>query len=61
MTKFDVQQTTIKTDMQSDENSGEEGDTRRNLGGDQKVIGLLAEWVSAYNFIKGMVLIRKIY
>lgn len=45
--------------MQSDENSGEEGDARANLGGDQKVIGFLTEWVSAYNFIKGMVLLRQ--
>ena len=56
---MDIQQTTVKTDMQSDENSGEEGDARANLGGDQKVIGFLTEWVSAYNFIKGMVLIKQ--
>lgn len=59
VTKMDIQQTTVKTDMQSDENSGEEGDARANLGGDQKVIGFLTEWVSAYNFIKGMVLLRQ--
>ncbi|GIX72302.1 uncharacterized protein CEXT_744511 [Caerostris extrusa] len=46
-------QTTVKTDMQSDENSGEEGDANSTtLEGDQKVIGFLTEWVSAYNFIK---------
>lgn len=45
--------------MQSDENSGEEGDARANLGGDQKVIGFVTEWVSAYNFIKGMVLFKQ--
>lgn len=54
---MDVQQTTVKTDMQSDENSGEDGEARANLGGEQKVIGFLTEWVSAYHFIKGMVLI----
>lgn len=58
VTKMDSQQTTVKTDMQSDENSGEEGDASANLGGDQKAIGFLTEWVSAYNFIKGMVLIK---
>ncbi|XP_054706648.1 protein eva-1-like [Uloborus diversus] len=53
VTKFEVHQTTVKTDMQSDENSGEEGDvSNTNLEGDQKVIGFLTEWVSAYNFIK---------
>ncbi|CAL1294257.1 unnamed protein product [Larinioides sclopetarius] len=53
VTKGDVQQTTVKTDMQSDENSGEEGDANSTtLEGDQKVIGFLTEWVSAYNFIK---------
>ncbi|XP_035214895.1 protein eva-1-like, partial [Stegodyphus dumicola] len=53
VTKMDGQQTTVKTDMQSDENSGEEGDaSSTNLDGDQKVIGFLSEWVSAYNFIK---------
>ncbi|GFU70569.1 hypothetical protein TNCV_2971291, partial [Trichonephila clavipes] len=46
------EQTTVKTDMQSDENSGEEGDST-TLEGDRKVIGFLTEWVSAYNFIKG--------
>ncbi|XP_042906927.1 protein eva-1 homolog C isoform X2 [Parasteatoda tepidariorum] len=53
VTKLDVQQTTVKTDMQSDENSGEEGEANStNLEGDQKVIGFFTEWVSAYNFIK---------
>lgn len=60
VTKMDIQQTTVKTDMQSDENSSEEGDASANLGGEKKVIGFLTEWVSAYNFIKGMVLIRHI-
>lgn len=46
-------QTTVKTDMQSDENSGEDGDANTTaLEGDQKVVGFLSEWVSAYNYIK---------
>ncbi|KAG8193519.1 hypothetical protein JTE90_003730 [Oedothorax gibbosus] len=43
-------QTTVKTDMQSDENSGEqEGNPTSKEG---SVVGFLTEWVSAYNFIR---------
>ncbi|XP_067118715.1 protein eva-1-like isoform X1 [Centruroides vittatus] len=45
--------TTQKTDIQSDENIEEEfPDVNCTVVDDQKVIGFLTEWISAYNFIK---------